>query len=321
MIDVDRGGFPFVDRNAFPTKLPNTPGEVDPIYWEDDNCINMKTRDCLQNFFANATPADALIFVAGLPYCGSGLNGYTKLNRQWLLSSASAFRSHLTATFPGTVFRLNNAHVGKKYAHHQSCIDEVNDFLDALWYTGSERRPWYSIDQRAINVGRDQYYNDALHYVGPLTMASLTQALNMLCPRLGEVDRVHATSFMGSVLRNKANLTEFYVVDSAGQLRAVPSSCTQTFVPYSTTYPNVTIVAGSHIASLLKGPPLPSKLCDKDRLYQLPNDRTVFVLGDDHKLHSFRSGNEFLSRGYSFELVDKIDAWLMMYFRNGGALR
>lgn len=318
---VDRGGFPFVDRSAYPTKLPNTPGEANPIYWEDDNCIHMKTRECLRGFFANATSADVLIFVVGMPYCGLGQSGDTTLNKPWLLSSASAFRSHLTATFPGTIFRLNKAHVGKKYAHHQGCIDEVNELLDAAWFTGSEGHPWYVIDQRAINEGRDHYYNDALHYVGPLTIASLTQVLNTVCPRLGELDRVHATAFVGSIIRNRANMTELYVVGTAGQLRPAPSPCGSAFVPYSTTYPNETVLAGPHVASLLKGPPLPSNFCDKDRLYQLPNERAVYVIGDDHKLHSFLSGTDFLHRGYSFEQIDKIDFWLMKYFEKGGVLR
>ncbi len=144
------------------------------MYWEDDNCIQMKTRDCLRNFFVNATNSDVLIFVGGMPYCGLGQPNPV-LNRAWLQSSASAFRSHISAVFPGNVFRLNNAHVGKKYAQNQECVDEVNQILNELWFTGSESNPWYSIDQRAINEGRDHYYNDALHFVGPLTLASLTQ--------------------------------------------------------------------------------------------------------------------------------------------------
>lgn len=172
---IDRGGFPFVDRNKYPQQLPDTPGEDNPMYWEEDNCIHLKTRDCLQNFFTNATKDDILIFIAGMGYCGLGYAN-AALNVPWLRNSAAAFRSHIAAVFPGTVFRLNNAHVvGKKYASYQPCLDQVNNILDETWFMGSENNSWYAIDQKAINEGRDNLYNDPLHFVGPLTIASLTQ--------------------------------------------------------------------------------------------------------------------------------------------------
>ncbi len=176
LLTTDRGGFPFVDRSKYvSTHLPNTPGEDNPMYWEEDNCMHTATRDCLHNFFSNATSEDVLIFVAGMPYCGLGFGGAV-FNKPWFQNSAAAFRAHIAASFPGHVFRLNNAHVvGKKYAAYQPCIDETNQILEELWFMGSESKPWYAIDQKAINAGRDHLYNDPLHFVGPLTVASLTQ--------------------------------------------------------------------------------------------------------------------------------------------------
>lgn len=142
----------------------------------------------------------------------------------------------------------------------------------------------------------------------------------MLCPRLGAVDKQHAFLYIGSIIRNRMNVTEQYIVDPQGQLRVIPPTCIKVLVSSSVTYPDDVILEDRHLSSLLKGPAIEFNFCDKDRLYQLPNERSVYVLGDDNQLHSFQSGNDFLRRGYSFENVNKIDAWLMNYFRKGNPL-
>ena len=45
---------------------------------------------------------------------------------------------------------------------------------------------WYTIDQWEINTDRGNLYNDHVHYVGPLTIATLTQMLNVVCPSEGK---------------------------------------------------------------------------------------------------------------------------------------
>ena len=55
-----------------------------------------------------------------------------------------------------------------------------------LWAPGSEELPWYHIDQWSINKGRYQYYNDHVHFIGPLSFATVMLVLNELCPGGGQ---------------------------------------------------------------------------------------------------------------------------------------
>jgi len=45
-----------------------------------------------------------------------------------------------------------------------------------------DRPKWHFIDQRSINSGREAFYNDDLHYNGPLSLATIQVVLNQLCP-------------------------------------------------------------------------------------------------------------------------------------------
>ena len=186
--------------------------------------------------------------------------------------------------------------------------------MDEIWYPGSEKRPWFALDQKAINEGRTMFYNDQLHFVGPLTVASLTQILNMVCPSGGKIDTTHLMPYVGFVVRNQSDDQLQYVVDPAGQLRPLPGQCRDVLQA------KVVTLKASAIRNIQMADALPRAFCDVDRLYQVPNDRSVYVLQADHKLHVFDSGSAFLSRGYSFDKVDKIERWQMDLFAVGDSL-
>jgi hypothetical protein len=77
---------------------------------------------------------------------------------------------------------------------------------------------WYTIDQWAINEGRDHLYNDHIHYSGKLTHATLFQVLNMICPQFG-IDRdfmeAHANRIIYTGAYDHYNI---YFADNGGYL-------------------------------------------------------------------------------------------------------
>lgn len=203
----NRSGFPFVlqqrDGNATTDRYVhvngsyiNTPAEVLPDRqppWAVDNCMHMETRACLQHFFQNATSQDVLMFTLGMPYrllsaeedaaaksrvLAGGLDiDFTA----WLTASAVAFKAHLAAIFPGHVFRVTLAQLHQDFAVYSPAMARVNELLWALWRPSSEPLPWHTIDQWAINAGRERIYNDAIHFNGNLSYATMFQMLTELC--------------------------------------------------------------------------------------------------------------------------------------------
>ncbi len=194
-----------------PDFAANNPNIAD--WWDDDNCIYSKTRTCFESFFEGSKENDILIFNLGLHYAhptleqeaseppvrmGASHNASLSLNyREWLLSSAINVKSHIASTFKGQVFRttmsrFNNqgtisfggstGNMRKNYY-----LQNVNDVLWEAWKPGSEAKPWYTIDQWAINKDREAtFYQDHIHFMGPLTFAMLHQVLNELCPGQGD---------------------------------------------------------------------------------------------------------------------------------------
>lgn len=200
----NRGGFPFFQdryKEGNETKYKFLGRQIDPKtgtwgtkpstfkggYWEDDNCIGQVTRNCFRRFFKDATKDDIFIFTLGASYVGS----HTVDHKEWLRVSAINFKQHIAATFPGQVFRvvLAQPNIHREYAYLESQFKEWNNFLweRAGWNTdhagcSNEDRPWYTIDQWAINEGRSNMYQDHLHFNGKLTHAMLHQVLNEMCP-------------------------------------------------------------------------------------------------------------------------------------------
>jgi hypothetical protein len=190
-------------------------------WWQDDNCIYQVSRRCLKHFFAGAKEEDVLIFNVGLPYShprleaelqlamagtrtqhvGASKNPDISVNfRDWLVSSAINFKAHIASAFPGQVFRMtlssfnttNRISFGSKTGnmHKNDYLKNVNDVLWDVWKPASEERPWRTVDQWAINWGREYYYEDHLHFNGVLTHAFLYQVLNELCPGRGDPEPV-----------------------------------------------------------------------------------------------------------------------------------
>jgi hypothetical protein len=64
----------------------------------------------------------------------------------------------------------------------------INSILYDLWFKNNSNameKKWYIIDQWSINRGRKRYYEDRIHFPGPLSKATLFQMLTVVCPLLG----------------------------------------------------------------------------------------------------------------------------------------
>ena len=193
---IDRGGFPFLLDTYFnksKTKaLPPEPNAVrieyghnEDIFWAEDNCINKNVRSCLREFFSDSKQEDVLMFTIGMAYAQN--SGIIDVD-SWARSSTAAFRSHIDSTFKGKVFRVTLAPYGPKMSYASPSLKHMNNIIWDLTRPGSEERDemWYTIDQWEINTDRGNLYNDHVHYVGPLTIATLTQMLNVVCPSEGK---------------------------------------------------------------------------------------------------------------------------------------
>ena len=67
----------------------------------------------------------------------------------------------------------------------QTHINNQQTHTNRQTNTNNNNNNWYLIDQWSINKQRDHLYNDHVHYVGPLTFATLHQILNIMCPKQG----------------------------------------------------------------------------------------------------------------------------------------
>ena len=234
---IDRGGFPFL-RDKSVTELPSNPNDAESnLVWAEDNCINRDVRSCFHVFFNESTENDVLMFVSGMPYATSF--GSTIVDGQsWLRSSAAAFRGHLAATFRGHVFRVTNSQTRTTAKHLTPYLLQIDEMLWELWQPGSEpeAQRWYTIDQWAINRGRDHLYNDHVHWVGPLTSATLHQMLNILCPGGGKDTLLFESKLFfhdakpteGGTLADNGGQRSYYFMDKEGLLAV---DCQERFIP------------------------------------------------------------------------------------------
>jgi hypothetical protein len=184
-------------------QVPLSPGYIKELYGWDDNCVGKEMRSCLANFFEGSTDKDILIFTAGMAYPIPSKEELQSIKQQvlndgkpaadmtsYLISSAVNFKGHISALFEGQVFRVSMAPANPHgFARGQTPYwERVDKILGQLWKMGDEPKPWYTIDQWAINAGRFQYYNDLVHFNGILTHAMLYQVFSLVCPNGGTDD-------------------------------------------------------------------------------------------------------------------------------------
>jgi hypothetical protein len=199
--------------------VPLSPGYVNNLYWSDDNCRGQEMRSCLAKFFQGSTENDILIFTMGMAYPIPDKQELLNIKQQvlndgkpatdmtsFLISSAVNFKGHVAALFKGQVFRVSLAAANPHgFANFQTAYWERADkILGQLWKMSDEAKPWYSIDQWAINANRFHHYNDIVHFNGVLTHAMLYQVFTELCPS-GGTDR----SYLNSVI--VVNATYYWV--------------------------------------------------------------------------------------------------------------
>jgi hypothetical protein len=261
-------------------KFYNSPKDLNADYanplWEYDNCISQSTRSCLATFFEGAKEKDLLMFALGMSYylgAAASLEPTQAVGidyRRWLLSSAAAFKSHIAATFPGQVFRATLAEM-KSDSTLSYSFGRVNNLVNEIWGTPSaEGKPWYTIDQWAINHGRPELYNDHIHFNGPLTFATITQILNELCPGGGKDTWRYPAD--GNMTTAFEKLPKAYVIDVQTSSRShwymVLYKGVRHHIPDMDTYEGLDIPEGRTIQMteddlkyFPEGEPVPS--CDK----------------------------------------------------------
>lgn len=337
----DRGGFPFYRYREFDPiqnkyvvrtgRHPNATAtfgvsadeapELHGKLWLDDNCWRKQTRGCFRDFFKGATEKDVLVFQLGFTYPQPSEEEETALKEKvletgelgvdmhgWLLSSATAFRAHIAATFPGTVFCASIAQMNphKYLSYLNPKLYRVNEIQYALWQTSNEEKPWYFIDQWAINDGRFQLYNDHIHFNGMLSHAFLYQMLNELCPGGGDSKLANpwtAPQFANTLLYCTDN-REFFFVNSEGYRMIVQKGPDHLLPAYMSSYPvlqksldEIKQVANSNIICRF----LP------DQTLLLGDGRTVFLV-DGRYRRAFPNAQVFMAHGFSFEQVQHIES-------------
>lgn len=323
---TDRGGFPFMRDETLVT-LPGSPNDLPRFkedgFWDDDNCVNMPTRKCLQKFFSGSTANDVLIFTVGMPYCKDYKAGQTN-DWSWLRSSASAFRGHIDATFPGVVFHQSGAQLLYQVAGVTPCMKEVDDILWEIMYPVeydpiNPNAQWYTIDQWDINRDRDPYYNDHVHYVGPLTNAMLSQVLNELCPGGGK-DVAGTLGILSMHVISTSDSTKKYVVHQTGMFLQEMNpdneySCFNVW-KVSSASPVVRLndteiqqYSQGRVSSLLD-------VCKERTLLRPASGRSVYLV-EDGQVKLFNSGDAFIRRGFDFDDVKVIDDWYLSMFKRG----
>ena len=272
----------------------------------------MKTRDCLEIFLKNSKKDDILIFSLGFAYCEqeSELIDY----EAWLRASATAFRSNIQQLFHGKIFRINNAPAlyFDKFQNFDQCLRKIDQNLYDIWHpsTFDDKSHWYSIDQFSINFGRPEYYNDGLHYQGPLSMATSQLILNNVCAEEGKTIKIPDLQKYppkSLVFVNSTNSSEpilLYFVDSYGifrKIRNATSICSSIIIHSN----EITITESEFRLVEWIGEPFPT-ICEEHTLLALPFSKTIYVSLIDGTCR-FNSQQAFISRGYDFSDVKHVN--------------
>lgn len=309
-----RGGFPYLYNTTLEPGMsyPNSPDEVGdhPKHILVDSCLHKEPVPCLEGFFQNATSQDVLIFTLGFAYCEkeSILIDY----EAWLRASAKTFRANVLKYFPGKVFHVTNA---KTYGfradvNFEACLRNVDKILWEEWNpkllkNKEDEQRWFVIDQYSINGDRYDFYNDWLHYLGPLSSATIQQALNHLCPTMGTkvsvlppIEYFRKVILVKRTLENGTAIQDEYLVDNYGGVRKTHGNCVNVLQHNGTV-----LVSEEEFLTKVQlfNEDYPD-LCHDDTLLRLHNQRNIQVVKNG-ALHPFSSFRAFASRGYDLENV------------------
>jgi hypothetical protein len=332
---TSRGGFPFFrykENGRYKTgRLPgmNTPNDLNPtLYWAEDNCINYDTRSCFARFFNGSTENDVFIFSVGMTYglrleqqelddelSGKAPDKYIDV-RSWLISSMVNFRSHIDAVFRGHVFFQTLAQFNKngRTASSTPLMFETNRVMSNIWHLGSQPRNWHTIDQWAINEGRDHLYNDHVHFNGKLESAMLHQVLNSICPGAGDKGN------SGEIWPNKTyanrlvcignNNTQCYYGSADGYLQRLE------VVPfYLATVAVIYVPDNSSLAGIMKTENALPQI-KEGSVVKGYTEKTVYLIANETK-RSFPNAGVFAKHGFDFDQLTFAPQDLLNLIPNG----
>lgn len=318
-----------------------TPGS----FWADDNCMLQNTRQCLREFFIDSKSEDILIFTLGMSYQKeldtAKLAANSLDTRSWLMSSAANFKAHIAATFKGQTFRVTLAPLNPTgyVAYLTPIMHQVNLILWSLWQPGSEDKPWYTIDQWAINSNREYLYNDHVHFNGMLTHAMLHQVLNELCPGGGIAgsNRWPRPDFAGKYIlvktmngnSSRSSMNEYYCVattgDEIGTLYRIEANPTSNVTTSSIPGIDIPLILKDKQLTLMTSNEVSQILLSKNTIPYLTQgqlikgtaSKTVYLLANDGKKHAFLSSTAFLEKGYDFGNVITLQQSIIAFITTG----
>ena len=139
----------------------------------------------MEPFFVGAKSSDILILTAGLHYGIAMYKDSAVDFDAWIKESAINFQRAVNRYFPGRVFRVGLSSVRdaeKPDLQLSYYLHRVEVLLSKLFQEHDDpARPWFTIDQWAINEGRHNLYFDYVHYQGVLTHASLNNIFTEFC--------------------------------------------------------------------------------------------------------------------------------------------
>lgn len=253
------------------------------------------------------------------------LIGFDK--RAWLISSVLNFKAHIAAVFKGHVFRVTLAPTNKNgnIAHYAPKLKEAERVMAQVLQTESVEpsKMWYTIDQWAINEGRDYLYQDHIHFNGPLTLATLQNMLNELCPGGGNKNMPNSwpqPRWRDHVTVSPTTGTIYYIDDSGYRHSVQPS-------------PDKPISSGSGSGSdsnllpwFLRTKPIlrlqdheiqdiaasdaPVPYIKEDCLVRPNNNKQVYWVKDGKKM-GFPNGQIFMAHGFDFSQILVMDPWIV----------
>lgn len=300
-------------------------------YWADDNCINHRTRDCLAKFFKGSNENDVLIFTLGGSYMldsdeeemqkertsTGDVIGFDK--RAWLISSMLNFKAHIAAVFKGQVFRVTLAPTNKNgnIASYTPKLKEAERVMAEVLQTESVEpsHMWYTIDQWAINEGRDYLYQDHIHFNGPLTLATLHCMLNELCPGGGNKDLPNywPSPHLQNQIITSSSLTSssHYYIDTLGYRHSIelgPGQHPGT-IPWFLLDKPIIKLPEKEIENISESN-APVPYIKEECLIRPTNNKQVYWVKDGVK-RGFPSGDIFIAHGFNFGDIIVYDPWIV----------
>lgn len=206
---------------------------------------------------------------------------------------------------------------------------------DEIQATIFENRPnWHFIDQRSINAGREAFYNDDLHYNGPLSLATIQVVLNQLCPEIrartpersqklvtwARPDLAHRVIAVGH-----GDTAAFYFVSTEGyayginlagqgEQKGTKKECSVSSSNKSAEFENMPSYLKQH--ELIRMENMLVYTAKKRVPYYCPGvalrtegGKSVFSLKKEGGIHYFNSAAEFLASGREWEEIVFIPRW------------